>query len=232
MPRRPWSPACRDTRDPAAFRYGGVPTTPRAAFLARVRTRGSHPHRAGGLESRALRLPGKRGRAADRQPQPVAAVAAQHAARAVRGGARRLPGARPRHRQHDAHRRRHRRHRRRHADLDRGRARRDGALFRASRPAPGHRRDLHPHPHRPLGRRARRARRCDAWRPVRVPVIAPNLFMEHAVSENVIAGSGDAAARAISVRSAAGEGAARSRRLRPRQDHGGGRALRCCGRPT
>ncbi len=28
----------------------------------------------------------------------------------------------------------------------------------------------------------------DRWRPARVPIIAPNLFMEHAVSENIIAG--------------------------------------------
>ena len=34
----------------------------------------------------------------------------------------------------------------------------------------------------------------------KVPIIAPNLFMEHAVSENIIAGPRDAAARAISVR--------------------------------
>ena len=121
-----------------------------------------HPLGPDGLEPRALRLPVGGGSAADGQSQPVAAVAAQHAPRPVRGGARRLPGARARHRQHDADRRRHRRDRGRHADLDRGRARRDGALLPASRQEAGGGRDLHPHPYRPLGRRARRARRRDA----------------------------------------------------------------------
>ena len=56
----------------------------------------------------------------------------------------------------------------------------------------------------------------------KVPIIAPNLFMEHAVSENIIAGPRDAAARAISVRAVAGQGPARAGRLRPRQVDGGG----------
>ena len=56
----------------------------------------------------------------------------------------------------------------------------------------------------------------------RVPIIAPNLFMEHAVSENIIAGPGDAAARAISVRAVPCEGRARPGRLRARQVDGGG----------
>ena len=45
-----------------------------------------------------------------------------------------------------------------YADLDRRRARRDGALFPAPRKTPGRGCHLHPHPHRPLGWRARRAR--------------------------------------------------------------------------
>ena len=117
-----------------------------------------HAAGQGGLEPRALRLPVRRKGAADRRPQPVAAVAPQHEPRPVRGGARRLSDPRSRHRQHDADRGRQRRDRGGHADLDRRRARRDGALFRASRQTPGRRRDLHPHPYRPLGRRARRAR--------------------------------------------------------------------------
>jgi alkyl sulfatase BDS1-like metallo-beta-lactamase superfamily hydrolase len=62
----------------------------------------------------------------------------------------------------------------------------------------------------------------------RVPIIAPNLFMEHAVSENIIAGpaihhrrAGDAAPGDVPVRAVAGEGRARAGRLRARQDHGG-----------
>ncbi len=43
----------------------------------------------------------------------------------------------------------------------------------------------------------------------RVPIIAPNLFMEHAVSENIIAGSCDAAARAISIRAVSRQRSAR-----------------------
>ena len=95
-------------------------------------------HRAGrarGLEPRALRLPRPRGGPAHGRPQPVAAVAPQHASRPVRGGARRLPDARARYRQHDADRGRHGRHRGGYADLDRRRARGDGALFPASRQA-------------------------------------------------------------------------------------------------
>ena len=54
--------------------------------------------------------------------------------------------------------------RRGYPDLDRRRARRDGALFQAPWTAEGLRGDLHPHPYRSLGRRARRARRGFAGR--------------------------------------------------------------------
>ena len=116
----------------------------------------------GGLEPRALWLSFGRRSARHRGSEPVAAVAPQHASRPVRGGIRRLSGARARHRQHDADRGRHGRDRCRHADLDRGRPRRDGIVLPAPRQTPGRGRDLHPHPYRPLGRGARRARRRNA----------------------------------------------------------------------
>ena len=53
-----------------------------------------------------------------------------------------------------------------------------------------------------------------------VPVIAPNLFMEWAVSENVIAGPAMLPPRPLSVRAVSGEGSAWPCRLRTRQDFG------------
>ena len=183
-----------------------------------------------GLEPRALRLPVGGGSAADGQSQPVAAVAAQHAARPVRGRARRLPGARARHRQHDADRGRHRRHRGRYADLDRRRARRDGALLQASRQEAGRGRHLQPYPYRPLGRRARRARRRRRWRAARCRSSRPICSWSTRSPKTSSRGprccaarnisSGRSSPRARAGRSIAGS-ASRWRRARSR----------CCGRP-
>ena len=175
----------------------------------------------GGLEPGALRLPVRGRSAADRRSQPVAAVAAQHASRPVRGGARRLSGARARHRQHDADRGRQRRDRGGYADLDRGRARRDGALLPAPRQAAGGRRHLHPHPHRPLGRRARRARRRDAGRRQGADHRAQSVHGACGLRKHHRRPR-DAAARAIPVRAVAGQGRTRAGRLRSRQVDGGG----------
>ena len=154
-------------------------------------------------------------------PEPVAAVAAQHEPRAVRGGARRLSGARPRHRQHDADRRRYRRHRGRYPDLDRRRARGDGAVFPAPRQASGRGGDLHPHPYRPLGRRPRRDRRRDAGERQRADHRAQSFHGARGLRKHH-RGPCDAAARAISVRAVPGQGRARAGRLRARQVDGGG----------
>ena len=185
----------------------------------------------GGLEPRTLRLPWRGKSAADGRSEPVAAVAAQHEPRPVRGGAGRLSGARPRHRQHDADRGRQRRDRGRYADLDRRRARRDGALLQASRQAAGGGGHLHPHPHRPLGRRARRARRREHWlaarcrssrrisswsmRSPKTSSPAPRCCGGRNIS------SGRCLPRACAGRSIAGS-ASRWRRVR----------WRCCARPT
>ena len=224
-PERRLAPGDRATSGDA----GGAAILRHARFR-RGRARLPRHHRArqghaslgpDGLEPRALRLPVVGGSAADGQSQPVAAVAAQYAARPVRGRARRLPGARARHRQHDADRRRHRRYRVRHADLDRGRTRRDGALLPASRQEAGGGRDLQPHPHRPLGRRARRARRRDAGERQGADHRA-ELFHGTCGLRKHHRGTGDAAPRAISVRAVARQRRARAGRLRARQVDGGG----------
>jgi len=107
----------------------------------------------------ALRVPVGGAGARDRRSQPVAAIAAEHASRPVRGRAWRLSGARPRHRQHDVDQGRARRYRRGHADLDRGGAGCDGPVLPAPRQEVGYGGELHPYSHRPLGRGARRTRR-------------------------------------------------------------------------
>ena len=108
-----------------------------------------------------------------------------------------------------------------HADLDRGCPRRDGIVLPAPRQAPGRRRDLHPHPYRPLGRRARRARRRDACERNGADHRAEFLHGARGFGKHH-RGPRDAAARAISVRAAARQGRARAGRLRPRQVDGGG----------
>ncbi len=96
----------------------------------------SHRRRAGGLEPRSLRF-----LAGEEAPPTVnpslwrqSRLNMHHGLFEVVPG--RLPGARARYRQHDADRGRYRGHRRGHADLDRRCARRNGALFQASRLPP------------------------------------------------------------------------------------------------
>ena len=86
--------------------------------------------------------------------------------------------------EHDAGRERPRRHRHRPADLEGDGGGRPGPVPLAPRRPAGHGGHLHPRPHRPLRRGARRGRRRH-----RVPILAPEHFMEHAVSENVYAGT-------------------------------------------
>ena len=222
--------ARRDAEGAAVFRHARFRRC--HARLSRHAGKCADHQRAGqgGLEPRALRLSVRGEGAADGRSQPVAAVAAQHEPRAVRGGARRLPDPRARHRQHDADRGRQRRHRGGYADLDRRRARGDGALFPAPRQAAGRRRDLHPHPYRPLGRRARRARRrhagqrqaCRSSRPIcswsmrsrKTSSPGPRCCGARNIS------SGRSSPRACAGRSIAGS-ASRWRRAR----------WRCCARP-
>ena len=204
----------------------------RAAFSARWSMRGSL-----GAQGRAVWslepygfLSGEKAPATV-NPEPVAAVAAQHEPRTVRGGARRLSGARARHRQHDADRGRQRRDRGGYADLDRGRARGDGALFQPSRQAAGGGRHLHPHPYRPLGRRARRARRRDAGRRQGADHRAQSVHGARGFRKHH-RGACDAAARAISVRAVSWPKVRAGRSIAGLASRWRQARSRCCARPT
>ena len=129
-----------------------------------------------------------RASAADRQPEPVAAGAAQRHPRPVRGHRRHLPGARLRHLQHDADRGPDRLDRGRPADRARDRRGRDGLRARSTSATSRCRRVIFTHSHLDHFGGVLGVLAAEDGRGASVPIVAPRGFMEEATSENVMAG--------------------------------------------
>ena len=152
-----------------------------------------------------------------RQPEPVAAGAAQRDPRPVQGDRARLPGARLRHLQHDDRRRRHRPDHRRHAAADRDRARRAGALLPAPAEEAGRHGDLFAQPRRPFRRRQGRDQRGRRGGRQGPGAGAGGLHGGGGGRDRA-GGHRDEPARAVPVRCVAAARPARPRRYRPGQE--------------
>ncbi len=171
------------------------------------------------FEHKTLCLPAEGRGAGDGQSEPVAAGAAQCGQRPVHGHRARLPGAWPRHRQHDHRRGRHRLDPDRSAAVQRNRQGRARSLSRAS---PGKARrggDLQPQPRRSF-------RRCQG-RDIRRGCRLGQGKSDRAGWIHGACGGGEyhrrqrhAAPRPIPIRQHASRWRARAGRYRPRQGAG------------
>ena len=168
-------------------------------------------------DARRLRLPRRRV-PAERQPQPLAPGPAERDPRPVRGGRGHLPGARARPLEHDDRRGRERRARDRPADLAASRAAAALALYRrhrGERPVTGL---LYTHSHVDHFGGARGVVTPEEVASGDVPVLAPEGFLEHAVSENVFAGTAMTRRATYMYGALAAEGTGRAGRRRARAD--------------